>query len=116
MSISGIIFIVTFVALMIIPFIFMFTKANYHFEYLKKLYPEKFNRYNNYLDTSKNLFFNKYVGLIFPLFKRRKTQETTEELSKLGNRIKLFCKLTYYSLIVLALYVTILIVFFGDFS
>ena len=116
MSTSGIIFIATFIALVISPFVLMFAKAHFHFEYLKRLDQDKFKKYDNYLDTSKNLLFNKYVGLLFPFFKRQRQNEVSEELSKLGDKVELFVKLIYLDIAFLVIYVVILIVLFGDFS
>jgi len=118
MNAFGVIFLLFSGALMLSPFVLMVTKSYYHFEYLKKINPEKFKKYSNYFDTYNNFeFFNKYrVVLIFPFFKRNPEAEETEGLSQLVKRIKFFCRLTYFSLAVLVVYVTILIVFFGDFS
>ena len=103
---------------MICPFIAMVTKSYYHFEYLKKLNSEKFKKYRNYFDTYNNIeFFNKYrLILLFPYFKRKQELEGKKELSDLVRKIKLYRKLTYYSLLVIFLYAGILIIFFGDFS
>ena len=112
----ALIFIITFVILLVSPFVLMFMKAYYHFEYLKELNPDKFKKYSNYLDTSKNILFNKYVVLISPFFKRYKNQENTKELKNLGKKISLFCKLIYYDIAFIVSYVIILILLFGDFD
>lgn len=111
-------FIISFVALIISPFIFMISKSYYHFEYLKRVNPEKFKKYKNYFDTYNNFeFFNQYrVILLFPFFKRLPEQEETEEMNRLAKKVKLFCKLLYYDLAVIAVYVVSLIVIFGNFN
>lgn len=116
MSTSEIIFITTFIALIISPFVLMFAKAHFHFDYLKRLDPDKYKKYDNYLDTSKNLLFNKYVGLLFPFFKRQRQKEDSEELSKLGDKVELFARLIYLDIAFLVIYVVILLILFGDFS
>ena len=118
MNLSGILFIATFVVLLICPFIAMITKAYYHFEYLKKNNPEKFKKYQNYFDTHNNCeFFNKYrLILLFPYFKRDTKIEQKEELSGLVKKILFYRRLTYYSISAILMYVVILIVLFGDFS
>ena len=96
----------------------MITKSYYHFEYLKKINPAKFKKYQNYYDTYKNFeFFNKYrLILLFPYFKRQPELEKNEELSGLVKKIILYERLTYYSFIAIILYVVILIILFGDLS
>lgn len=116
MSTTGIIFITTFIALIISPFVLMFAKAHFHFEYLKRLDPDKYKKYDNYLDTSKNLLFNKYVGLLFPLFNRQRNKETTEEIRKLGRKAEFFSRLIYFDIAFIVIYIVMLIVLFGDFS
>ncbi|OFX60743.1 MAG: hypothetical protein A2046_07855 [Bacteroidetes bacterium GWA2_30_7] len=114
MSIAGYSIIIITGLLMLSPFVLILLKANYHFEYLKIIYPDKFKKYLSYLDTSKNVFFNEHIVLVFPTFKRLYKLESTVYLIKLGNKISLFCKLFYFNCIVLIVYVIVLIVFFGD--
>jgi len=118
MNLSGILFIATFVVLLICPFTAMIAKSYYHFEYLKKINPEKFKKYQHYFDTYNKIeFFNKYrVILLFPYFKRHPEIEGKEELSVLVKKILLYRRLTYYSIVAILIYVAILIVLFGDFS
>jgi len=113
---EGIFFIITFIILIISPFVFMFTKAHFHFEYLRRMDPDKFKKFDNYLDTSKNLIFNKHVGLLFPYFNRQKNKEETEEIRKLGEKVELFSMLIYIDIAFIVIYVVMLLVFFGDFS
>jgi len=116
MNIAGVLFLISSVGLMISPFVLMFAKAHYHFEYLKKIEPIKFKKYNNYLDTSKNIFYNKYFFLLFPFFKRQWNKEKTEEIKKLAEKVELFCRLIYYDIAFLLVYIVALLVFLGDSS
>lgn len=112
----GVLFLVTFGILLISPFVLMFAKAHFHFKYLKMLDPDKLSKYSNFLDTSRNIFFNKYVMLFFPVFKRSKTSENTIELIRLGNKVNLYCKLIYGDLAFIVIYVITLIILFGEFN
>jgi len=92
----------------------MFFKANYHFEYLKHTQPEKFKKYLNFLDTAKNRLFNEYAFLLLPVFKRNPKLENSASLVKLGQRIKLLCRLFYILVIGTLIYFLILVILFGD--
>jgi hypothetical protein len=109
MTAIGYFFLISVGILMLMPFVLMFIKANYHLEYLKMIYPDKYGV--NYLDT-KNIFFNPNFFLLFPTFERLHKLESRVELKKLGDKIGFYCRLIYYSIALLALYLLIWIVFF----
>lgn len=91
----------------------MITKAFYHFEFLKELHPEKFREYKNYFDTYNFEAFNKYrFILIFPYFNHNVKKSEDQELIRLGNRVKLLCRLVFVNIGLMVLYVTFLLVMF----
>lgn len=92
----------------------MFTKANYHFDYLKKTSPEELKQYSNFLDTAKGVVFDKYITLLFPWFTKSFSSEKTKELIKLEKRIRLLCNLLYFDLVFIVIVVITVIVVFGE--
>lgn len=101
----GYFFLISVSILMLLPFAIVLVKANYHLEYLKIIYPDKYGGYANFLDTGRNIFYNEHYYLLFPDFKRLSKLETTNELKKLADKIIICCNLFYYSIILLILYV-----------
>ncbi len=116
MRAEGILFLIAFGLMILGPFILMFVKASYHFKYLKLTQPEKLKQYNTFIDTSRNVLFNKYVILYFPIFKRSIESETTPEIKQLAEKVRLYIKLLYYDIILISIIIAVLIIFFGDFD
>ncbi|NVO10961.1 MAG: hypothetical protein HXX16_13430 [Bacteroidales bacterium] len=114
MSVLGMLIIIGFCTLLLGLFILMMAKGYYHFEYLKRLYPDNLNEYENIFETYKNKFNNQYAQLIiFPTFQRFRNKEKDEKIKLLGDRISLFCRLIYMDLIIIIVTVLTLIFLFG---
>ena len=117
MNFFGVIFIIVTVALLFLPLGLMIVKAYYHFEYLKKIHPDKYENYANYFSMYNFELFNSLrITLLFPFFKISPKMGQNVKLMDLTKKIRFFCRLTYYSIAFLLIYIIILVVFFGDFS
>lgn len=74
-------------------FVLMGAKGYYHFEYLRRLSPEKLNEFGNIFETAKSKFYNENALLMtFPIFKRYKKKENDDTIKMLGDRTYLLCR------------------------
>jgi hypothetical protein len=108
--------LIIFSSLLVSQAFLMLTKAYHHFNYLKLLYPEKFERYNNYFSLYNSFeFYNTYrFALIFPFLERLNPSHTELE-EKLYKKAKLYVKLSLYNAIIFIVYISVLVIFFGQF-
>ena len=108
--------LIIFSSLLVSQAILMLTKAYHHFNYLKLVNPEKFECYDNYFSLYNSFeFYNTYrITLIFSFLERLNSSHTELE-EKLYNKAKLYVKLSLYNAILFIVYISVLIIFFGQF-
>jgi hypothetical protein len=113
MEISLNLFLAGSIILLAIPFFLCLFKADFHWRYLKGIYPDELSKYESWL-VAYNKFYNKYAFLILPYFNRESEKENTQELKELARKIRLFCNLIYIDILVTAIIVISVIILFGD--
>ena len=112
-----ILFLSVSLSLLTLLVIFMLIKSYYHFEYLKRINPDKFSKYVNiFMTKSLSEFHNIYMfrmSLIFPWFARKYPDED-EKAIRLAQKVKTFNKLIVVNVMIMLIYVIVLIVFFSE--
>ncbi len=90
-------------------------KAFYHFNYLKKVSPDKFSKYENYFSLYLNLeLFNLYrIVLLFPYFNRKRNNEVDEGAKQIGDQVVKLVYLNLLSFLLMAVYLLFIIIKFG---
>ena len=96
----------------------MFTKGKYHFEYLKKINPDKFNKYGSYSGVYNSFeFFNIYrISLLLPFFSRNLNLEKKSDVDQIVKKVTYYNRLIYFNLALFIIFILVLVVFFADFN
>ncbi len=107
-----------FAILIISLIILMFTKGKYHFEYLKRINPDKFNKYGSFSGLYNSFeFFNIYrISLLFPFFTRNMKLEKESDVDQIVKKVTYYNRLIYLNIALFILFILVLIVFLADFS
>lgn len=88
--------------LLVLSFLTLIIKANYHFKYIKSIHPSRFQNINNYFELYLSGFFNIHrISLVLPTFKRNLQRESTELQKNLAKHTELCIKYFWIEIILI---------------